>query len=310
MRKSIFVRILGGYTLIVALFAAALLAFSFKAVRKAYLEDQVSHLKNLAEVLTPQMASLLKERAAGRAEEFVRDLGGKLGVRITLIAAGGAVLADSEEAPERMESHQYRPEIYQAMRGEATTAVRRSSTVKADMLYMAFPLREGAGIAGVLRLSLRMGTIDTLISALQNRIFLTAAAILAVFLLVIAGFSRILSRPVREFISVAGRVAGGDFEAKVSERRAGELGDFARGFNAMTGELKAAFVSLEQKKEELASILSSVQDGLLIIDRDDRIVLINDKFRTVLPAAPAPEGRFYWEILRSSKFGDLVRRVK
>jgi len=124
MRKSIFVRSLGGYTLIVAVFAAALLGFSFRAVRKAYLEDQKTRLRNLAEVLTPRMTGLLSGAEPGGAEPFVRDLGGRLGVRITLIAADGRVLADSDEAPERMESHQYRPEIYQAMKGETATAVR------------------------------------------------------------------------------------------------------------------------------------------------------------------------------------------
>jgi two-component system, OmpR family, phosphate regulon sensor histidine kinase PhoR len=310
MRKSIFVRILGGYTLIVALFAVALLVFSFKAVRKSYLEDQVSHLKNLAEAMTPRITPFLNGMEAGPLEPFVRDLGVNLRVRITVISADGSVLADSEEFPEKMESHQYRPEVFQALKGETTTSVRRSSTVKADMLYMGFPLREGARITGVLRLSLHMATIDRLISGLQKRIFLTAAAIMIVFLLVIAGFSRALSRPVKEFTSVAGRVAGGDFEAKVSERRVGELGDFARSFNRMTGDLATAFASLRQKKEELSSILSSIQDGLLIIDRDDRISLLNEKFRSVLPESPTPEGRYYWEILRSSKFGELVRRVK
>jgi two-component system, OmpR family, phosphate regulon sensor histidine kinase PhoR len=310
MKKSIFTRILGGYTLIIALFATVLLVFSFKAVRKAYLDDQVSHLKNLAEVLTPRILPFIKEPNVEQIEPFVRELGRKLGVRITVVAPDGAVLADSEEAPEKMESHQYRPEIFQSLKGETATTIRRSSTVKEEMLYMGFPLHEGDRIAGVLRLSLHMKALDRLISSLQMRIFAAAAAILAVFLMVIALFSRALSRPVREFISVSRKVAGGDFEAKVSERRAGELGDFSKGFNAMTTELKTAFGSLQEKKEELDSILSSIQDGLLIIDKDDRIALINEKFRSVLPAAPAPDRRFYWEILRSSKFGDLVRRVK
>ena len=115
----------------------------------------------------PRIIPFLQGTGEGPLEPFVKDLGGKLGIRITVVSADGAVLADSEESPEKMESHQYRPEIFQALKGETTTAVRRSSTVKAEMLYMGFPLARGGRDPGVLRLSLRMQAIDRLVSSLQ-----------------------------------------------------------------------------------------------------------------------------------------------
>ena len=225
----------------------------------------------------------------GTLDAFVRDLGSRIRTRITVVDASGAVLADSEEAPDRMESHQYRPEIFLSLKGETARAVRRSSTVKADMLYMSFPLVEGGKVVGALRLSRFMKDIDGLLAHLKQRIIGTALAVMAVVFLVMLLFSRSISGPVREFVAASRKVAEGDFEAKLSLRHKGEFADFARSFNTMTADLRSMFLASAERREELDSILSSIQDGLLVIDRDDRIVLINEKFRSVV-AEPTPEG--------------------
>jgi two-component system phosphate regulon sensor histidine kinase PhoR len=132
---------------------------------------------------------------------------------------------------------------------------------------------------------------------------------MALVLLAMLFFSRSISGPVREFITASRKVADGDFETKVSLRSKGEFADFARSFNTMTADLRSMFLASAERREELDSILSSIQDGLLVIDRDERIVLINEKFRSVI-ADPAAEGRYYWEVIRGTRFTELVRGVK
>ncbi len=309
MRKSLFWKIFGGYLIIIALFGAILLGLSFKAIRTAYVEDQVLHLKSLNGVLMPRLITLIKNEGPGNLEPLIRDIERQTKVRITIIRPDGTVLADSEEASERMDSHQYRPEVFQALKGETGRSVRRSSTVRADMLYMGFPMLEEGRVLGVLRLSMFMRDIDALLSSLRMKIFLTASAILALVLLAMIAFSRSISRPIRELITASRRVAGGDFEAKVSLRRRGEMGDFARSLNAMTGDLKTMFLETRRRAEELDSILSAIQDGLLVINANDEIVLSNEAFRRIVQDLP-PERRFFWEVCRSSSFVELVKEAR
>lgn len=309
MKNTLFLRIFGGFCLIIAAAAAAILFFSFKAIRSAYIDDQAAHLGSLAEVVKPTIVPALKQGGPEALELIARDVARKAQVRITVVDANGAVLADSEGVPERMESHQYRPEVFQSLKGEPARALRRSSTVKADMLYMSFPLVEGGKVLGALRLSRFMKDIDSLLAHLKERIIGTALAVMAFIFLAMLFFSRSISGPVREFVAASRKVAEGDFEAKVSLRHRGEFADFARSFNTMTSDLRSTFATCEERREELDSILASTQDGLLVIDRDDRIVLINEKFRSVV-ADPAAEGRYYWEVIRGTRFTELVRRVK
>lgn len=309
MRKSVFWKIFGGYLIIIALFGAVLLGLSFKAIRTAYVEDQVLHLKHLNEVLMTHVPALLKSEDPGDLEPFIKDIGKRTKVRITVVRPDGTVLADSEEASERMDSHQYRPEIFQALKGQTGRSMRRSSTVRADMLYMGFPIFEEGRVIGVLRLSMFIRDIDKLLSGLQKKIFLTAGVILALVLLVMVVFSRSVSRPIQELIMVSRKVAGGDFDVKVSRLLRGEMGDFARSFNAMIGDLKTMFLETKRRAEELDSILSAIQDGLLVIDAKDEVVLSNEAFRRIVRDLP-PGRRFYWEICRSPSFSEIVRNVR
>jgi two-component system phosphate regulon sensor histidine kinase PhoR len=309
MRKSLFWKIFGGYLIIIALFGAVLLGLSFKTIRTAYIEDQVLHLKGLNEVLMARVITVLNTEDPGNLEPFIKDIGKRTKIRITVIRPDGTVLADSEEVPERMDSHQYRPEVFQALQGQTGRSVRRSSTVRADMLYMGFPMIEEGRVTGVLRLSMFMKDIDTLLYSLQRRMFQAAAAILALVLLVMIIFSRSISRPIREFITTSRRVAGGNFDAKISLGHRGEMGDFARSFNAMTGDLKTMFLETRRRTEELDSILSAIHDGLLVIDAKDEVVLSNEAFRGIVQDLP-PGRRFYWEVLRSPSFAELVREAR
>jgi two-component system phosphate regulon sensor histidine kinase PhoR len=309
MRKSLFWKIFGGYLIIIALFGAVLLGLSFKTIRTAYVEDQALHLKSLNEVLMARVMTVLKDEGPGNLEPFIKDIGKRAKVRITVIRPDGTVLADSEEIPERMDSHQYRPEVFQALQGQTGRSVRRSSTVRADMLYIGFPMFEEGRVTGVLRLSMFMKDIDALLSGLQRRMFQTAAAILALVLLVMIVFSRSISRPIREFITTSRRVAGGDLDAKISLGHRGEMGDFARSFNAMTGDLKTMFLETRRRTEELDSILSAIHDGLLVIDAKDEVVLSNEALRGIVQDMP-PGRRFYWEVLRSPSFAELIREAR
>ncbi|MGZ5496517.1 MAG: PAS domain-containing protein, partial [Candidatus Aminicenantales bacterium] len=75
--------------------------------------------------------------------------------------------------------------------------------------------------------------------------------------------------------------------------------DFAIGFNTMTGRLKDMFGEIRVQNEEIRSILASIRDGLCFLDGDARIVLCNTSFRRIA-GSDAPEGRHFWEVVRSS----------
>ncbi len=309
MKKTLFLRIFLGYAAVIVLLAVAVTIFAPPAMRTHHIEERASDLEHLALLLEDRVVSCL---AGGRDEdlvEVVASLARRTGTRITVIDADGDVLADSEREARDMENHFFRPEIQASLRGEKQMSIRPSSTLKTDMMYMSVPLESGGRIVGALRLSLYMKDFETLMASLRGDLLKVVAIVTFIALILAFLLARSMAAPIREVIDAASRVSAGDFDVAVSTRRSGEFRDFGRSFNAMTAKLKATFRELRERNEELDGILATIREGLCVLDGDAKIVLCNAGFRRMIHN-DSPEGRYFWEVVRSSSLAEAVRSVR
>ncbi len=83
-----------------------------------------------------------------------------------------------------------------------------------------------------------------------------ALILLVAALVVVAslGFATTIVKPIAAMVAVARKVAGGDLDARVASRRADELGDLGRDFDAMTIRLKATIGDLDRRVRELTTL--------------------------------------------------------
>jgi len=309
MKRTLFLRIFGGYAAVIILLAAGVMLFAPPLMRKHNIEEKSSALERMAVLLEPQVVPYLAGSGTGDLSGLVRAFSRETGTRITVIDPAGLVLADSEKEARDMENHLYRPEIQAALGGEAHVSIRRSSTLRQEMMYMAVPLRVSGRVVGVLRLSLFMKDLEALLNAFRRELFKVVGLAMLVGLLAGFVFSRSVSAPIREVIDASARVAAGDFEVTVSSRRSGEFKHFAASFNAMTGRLKTMFDETRMMNEEIHGILASMREGLCVLSAADRIELCNASFRRAVQNEK-PEGRFFWEIVRSTALDEAVRKAR
>jgi len=308
MKKSLFAKSLGGYLLIIILLSVLILFFSFRTIREYYIESLTGDLTHLCFTLETRITSLVAEKRFPELDAFVKDLGKHIKTRITVIDPSGVVVADSEKNPRDMEKHNLRAEIIHALQGEVGQAVRFSSTVQQEMLYVALPIKQKGLTLGVLRVSLFMKDITALLEKLQLNILYSVIVISILSLLIALVYSYNLTRPIQELIAASRRVAAGDFSARVFMKRADELKELGDSFNAMTETLSSFFAEISSQKEELNNIISSIQEGLLVLDRKGTIVLSNESIRKALQSS-AVDGKFYWEVIREPQFSALIDRV-
>ena len=308
MKKSLFAKSLGGYLLIIILLSVLILFFSFRAIREYYIESLTGDLTHLCYTLETRITSLVAEKRFPEIDAFVKDLGKHIKTRITVIDPSGVVVADSEKNPRDLEKHNLRAEIIQALQGEVGQAVRFSSTVQQEMLYVALSIKQKGVTLGVLRVSLFMQDINTLLERLQLSVLYSVLVISILSLLIALFYSYNLTRPIRELIAASRRVAAGDFSAHVFLKRADELKELGDSFNSMSDTLSSFFAEITSQKEELNNIIFSIQEGLLVLDRKGTIVLSNESIRKALQAS-AVEGKLYWEVIREPQFSALIDRV-
>lgn len=309
MKKSIFVKVFCAYFLMVVTLSSLILVFSFKTIRNHYLATLTHDLKNLGTTLLLKATPLLAENHFEELDALVKRLGQDISTRITIIDPVGVVVADSEKNPKLMENHKTRPEILQVLEGKIGTSLRFSTTVKEEMLYVALPIELNGNIVGVLRVSLFLKDINRLLSTLKTHIIYSALIIALISLLGALIFSRSLSKPIRELSNASRKVASGDFNVRVFLKNKDELRELADSFNYMTDQIRTLFTQLSRQKEELDSIISSIQEGLLVFDKNGKILLTNESFKKIVQSSDI-EGKFYWEVVREPHFGELIKRVR
>lgn len=299
----------GGYLFIICILSVLIIPLSFKAVKVHHIETLTNSLRNLSSTLQLKISPLLADGRFDKLDLLVKSLGNQIQTRITVIDSTGLVLADSEEYPELLGNHRKRPEIMEALKGEIGTTLRFSTTVKEEMLYVAIPLERDGNITHILRMSLFLKEINSLLHTLKRNIFVITMVIVTFSLLIALFFSRNLSKPIRTLNSASRKVAHGDFDVRVILHNKDEFKELADSFNYMTNQIKTLFSRLSHQKEELKSIITSIKEGLCVLDRKGKILICNKSFERIVQNDSA-KGRFYWEVLREITFGELIRKTR
>ncbi|HME43556.1 MAG TPA: ATP-binding protein [Syntrophorhabdales bacterium] len=309
MKRSIFTKVFGGYLFIILALFAFVILFSFSTIRHHYLEALSQRLRNISVALKPAVLPLLDKEHADALNSLLRNVGQETDTRITVIDARGVVLADSQEDPKKMENHGARPEVIEAGSGKTGQALRFSSTKNQEMLYVAIPLEKNGRVVGVLRTSLFLTQIEALLSTLKADILEVALIITVLSLIGALLFSRSLSRPIKQLTAVASRIGSGDFGARVFLKNRDEIGTLASSFNYMAEQLSAAFSQLSSEKEELDAIISSLNEGLVVLDKRGIILHFNESFKKLVGTEIAA-GQLFWEVFRSPDFTQLLEQSR
>ncbi len=206
--------------------------------------------------------------------------------RITVIDKDGTVLADNRETPAVMDNHARRPEIVGARAHTVGNSERYSSTLARRMMYVALRVQDGDEPLGFIRLAVPIEVIDTQLARLQSRIFMSAAAITVISLLVGLFLARHITRPIVEMTNVAGEIARGRYELRLPINREDEIGELSLALNALASGTEVRIQDLTSSRNELAAILAGLTEGVIAIKPDGQVVHINNAAKTMLRIDP------------------------
>jgi two-component system phosphate regulon sensor histidine kinase PhoR len=309
MKRSIFQKIFGSYFFLIIAVTLIILLVSYSAIRNFYLDTLAQGMEKLGQSLKLEAISYIAEEKIDELDAFVKNFGKIIDTRITIVDKEGKVLADSEEDPKTMDDHRFRPEILRAFGGNVGRSHRFSRTVKEKMLYVGLPIEMNGEINCVLRFSLFTKDMNRLLYSLSTRVLIIILVILALAVLASYFFARSVSTPLKELSEASHKIASGDFGVKIFFKNKDEFREVADSFNFMTEHIKTLFNELTLKQEQMNSILASIKEGLLTLDRENKILLSNKSFKEIAKAGTA-EGKFYWEVIREPGFDELIKKVR
>ena len=289
--------------------AGAFLTTSARRDADARMERTLVSEARLAGELLDQgaMSDSARDNSVAALDAEADRMGRLLDARVTFIAADGQVVGDSDETLEgisAMENHATRPEVVAARTTGMGQARRYSATLKIDMLYVAVRTRHPR-IAFV-RVALPLSDIQHQLRAI---LWATLAA-LGLALVGAAGIafvvSRRISRRVTAVAAVAARYKTGDLTPSGLDFGDDEIGAVARVLDGSVQELGRRLGELARDRGRMEAILAGMIEGVIVVDPQGRLQLVNDAARQMLKLDDFALGRHYVETIRHPAITDLV----
>jgi two-component system phosphate regulon sensor histidine kinase PhoR len=251
----------------------------------------------------------LEERNPQLDPDSLADwLGGITGRRITIIGRDGVVRGDSEKdgpALAAMENHGGRPEVRDAMRGRMGEAVRVSSTIGTEYLYLAIPASTGL----IIRVSVPLREVNRAVTRVQRGIFGVGVIALVLTGLLSFGFSRIVTHPLRQITQAARAMSAGDLAQRAHTRGRDELAEMADSLNLLAGELQRRLGQLEGERAEMQALIDAMSEGVIAVDPQGRVRRANPAARKMFSLAADPRGIPPEEVARRQAYLEMVGRV-
>ena len=258
-------------------------------------------------------ARALVSRGASPAEvrAFASRGSRPTGSRITVIAADGRVLGDSEVAVDdlpRVENHGSRPEVLAARAGGVGRDRRTSATIGASLLYVALPIVDGARVIGVIRVALPVAAVTSSYAAI-HRVMLAGGLVALVVAFGIGLFvARRVTKPVVQMQAIAHQMSEGDFTVRAPIRSPDEIGALGRALNGLAARLREKVHDLGHEQAKATAILDGMIEGVIAVDGRDVILLLNERARSMFGLdATRGEGKPFLEVIRNTELHEAFR---
>ncbi|HQP91198.1 MAG TPA: ATP-binding protein [Candidatus Omnitrophota bacterium] len=300
---------------IVILFSFGLIAYFLdKNLEQFSLSEIKSSLSNQALLVESQIpAQKVIDKDLLYLSSLTFSLAEKIKGRVTLIDRQGAVLADSATDVlnlKFLENHLNRPEVRTALGGKISEEIRYSPTLKTDMFYIAIPLKKDATILGVVRLALPMTRVKKELQVVRNTI--TFSFILAIILALAMGslLSRMIVMPMKKIIHGARLFSAGEFGHKIMFDSHDEIGELVLVLNKMAQDIEDKISQIELNNQHLAAIFQSMIEGIIVTDKDSRILSINSPAENIFEIEKDKAcGRLFIEAIANNDMAELISEV-
>lgn len=193
-------------------------------------------------------------------------------VLFTIVDTNGKVIYGNLNEPFTYE------EFKEAKKEGIGFSERYDSVKKGNMIYCATQF----GNNKILRSGIPVKTMEILVF---EDIKYYVVVLTIVFLLSIAlafKLVRLIVEPVTNLQNVTAKISNGDLNTRVTINSNDELGSLGNTFNNMADQLQGKIKEVVDKQNRLETILRSMQSGVIAIDRNDKVIIMNPYAKTIL----------------------------
>ena len=190
-------------------------------------------------------------------------------VRFTVINKDGDVIFDNEIA--KLDNHNNRQEIIDAFKNGSGSSVRYSASLSTSMVYVATKIDDNT----VIRSSVPVNNIRVFTSVTLKYYIAIILLVFVLSLFLAVKLVKIIVYPINELQKVTSKIENGDLNKRAIIYNYDEIGFLAQTFNNIADQLEIRIIDSLDKKNKLEAILESMESGVIAIDNNENIILIN-----------------------------------
>lgn len=257
-------RILKGLS-IIALIVLVISTIASQLIYYNFHENNIKeNLNNIAQILHDSIDNMTEQETIS----YLRELNSlDEAMRITYINKDGKVLFDSMKKTD--ENHSNRPEFKEAEKFGASSIKRYSHTISQNTYYIALSLENN----NVIRIAMQTNNMaKTFFKVLQVDFLIS----IVIFLI-----SIYLSKYATKRIIEPLNKDNFDIE-NLSFNELPELSPFIHKIKTQNKIIKKQMNELEKEKNTIETILQQMPEGIIIIDKDEEIILMNKASEKIL----------------------------
>lgn len=277
----------------IILCAGFCLSFALVAVlvQKQYREEFTKRLDASLAIMESQSNEIWSNPQKYTREESKRLEYVGQQMRITVLDFKGNVVGDSEQPGDVDDdtvrgNHLTRPEIVAAGKTGRGYDIRLSANRGERFYYSAVRLSD----QGYLRAALSMADLDRVTQKFWAGSLISLLLGLVLICTVTWFMADRFTLPIRNLTKVARRISEGDLSGRMQGHFTGEIGELTHSFNVMAESTEQAVLQTQKKQEQLEGVLQGMDDGVLCVDKHNRVVFLNQRARELLHTNDLKEG--------------------
>lgn len=243
----------------IVFFLSILLSVSL-TVYILYQNTRTNELKELKDELA--LASMLDK------DDLEMMRGFDVSLRFTIVDRDGKVLFDNFTDPASMENHAGRKEIKEALNGNLGKDVRLSNTLGKDTYYYALLMKDG----NIIRVSKQTESILGSFIKTVPLILLMSIILIIVLLLV---NKKLVDKLLKPIDYASEHLHRDDFSTQKLDVY-DELSPFIRTIERKNKDIKEYIERLETKERTVSEILRNMNEGLVLIDPELKVIQLNE----------------------------------
>jgi two-component system phosphate regulon sensor histidine kinase PhoR len=271
-------------------------------------------LKNYADVAAGYLPlDKFEQRDLSFLKQYADRLAQTLHCRVTIIDNVGVVLADSDvplAQSQMIENHLTRPEVQQALQNQYGYYNRVSATVGMDLYYVARSLQRDGKTIGVLRLSFGNQLYQQTLQTIRTYLIFGSLLVLLISTVAVVLLSARLRKNILYLIQKAQIISEGKMmpaELSTPIKEAVELQELNNVIDETARKLSQNLKKLSRERRDLQTVLSSINEGIIAISPNKRIIFYNKRALQLLHInLTNPANEAYYTVIRHQHLVSLI----